>query len=211
MIVTLCCSVLLGYSSYSAGEIMLDRFLANDGMTYMEFHEEFEDFQNDQWGRPSSRGWLARMYDWESEIPAMRGISRLLSRIDLSREQYYYLDALTFYVEFHLEAIRSTYGLDSGRMDFFQAFTDDMYMETTVYFAFEERQWYQSEMNDLMAWTMGMVNDMLSTEQLDDARYIVEWELQSWNVRDSWSCWYDQWRNDPRRDYSNPGRRSGKY
>ncbi|MCD4708882.1 MAG: hypothetical protein K8S62_14215 [Candidatus Sabulitectum sp.] len=210
MIIAFCCSIIFGYSGHSAGEIMLDRFLANDGMTYTEFREEFEDFRSDQWGRPSSRGWLVRMYDWESEIPAMRGISRLLSRLDLSRDQYCYLDALTFYVEFHLEALRSTYGADSGRMDFFEAFTEDMYMETTVYFAFEERQWYQSEMNDLMAWAMGMVNDMLTTEQLDDAGYIVEWELQDWNVRDGWSGWYDQWRIDPRRDFYYPGGRSRK-
>ena len=200
------CSALLGYSGYSSGEIMLDRFLSNDGMTFNEFRVEFEDFQNDQWGRPSSRGWIVRMYDWESEIPAMRGISRLLSRLALSRDQHCYLDALTFYTEFQLEAVRSTYGTDSGRMEFFQAFTEDVYMETSVYFAFEERQWYQSEMNDLMAWTMGMVNDMLTTEQLDDAAYIVEWELDQWNVRDSWSCWYDEWRNDPRRDFRDPGR-----
>ncbi len=211
MIYALCFSVLFGYSGHSAGEIMLDRFLAHDGMTFYEFSEEFEDFQNELWGRPSSRGWLVRMYDWESEIPAMRGISRLLSRLDLTRDQFYYLDALTYYVQFQLEALRSTYGADYDRMDFFQAFTEEMYMETTVYFAFEERQWYQSEMNDLMAWAMGVVNDMLSTEQLDDARYIVEWEMQDWDVRDSWSSWYEQWRNDPRRDYHNPGRRSGNY
>ena len=185
---------------------MLDRFLANDGLTFEEFREEFADFQNDQWGRPSSRGWIVRMYDWESEIPAMRGISRLLSRLALSRDQHCYLDALTFYTEFQLEAVRSTYGTDSGRMDFFNAFTEDVYMETTVYFAFEERQWYQSEMNDLMAWTMGMVNDMLTAEQLDDAEYIVDWELESWSVRDSWSYWYDEWRHDPRRDFRDPGR-----
>ncbi|MCK5785385.1 MAG: hypothetical protein KAH54_02370 [Candidatus Sabulitectum sp.] len=200
------CSALLGFSGYSSGEIMLDRFLANDGLTFEEFREEFADFQNDQWGRPSSRGWIVRMYDWESEIPAMRGISRLLSRLALSRDQHCYLDALTFYTEFQLEAVRSTYGTDSGRMDFFNAFTEDVYMETTVYFAFEERQWYQSEMNDLMAWTMGMVNDMLTAEQLDDAEYIVDWELESWSVRDSWSYWYDEWRHDPRRDFRDPGR-----
>ena len=211
MIYAFCFSVLFGYSGHSAGEIMLDRFLAEDGITFFEFTEEFEDFRNELWGRPSSRGWLVRMYDWESEIPAMRGISRLLSRLDLTRDQFYYLDALTCYVEFQLEALRSTYGDGNDRMDFFQAFTEEMYMETTAYFAFEERQWYQSEMNDLMAWTMGMVNDMLSTEQLDDARYIVEWEMQDWDIRDSWSCWYEQWRNDPRRDYHNPGRRSVNY
>lgn len=207
MIFVLYCSVLFGYSGYSSGEIMLDRFLVDDGMTYIEFCEEFDDFQIEQWGRPSSRGWLVRMYDWESEIPAMRGISRLLSRLDLNRDQLFYMDALTCYIEFQLEALRSTYGFESGRKDFFQAFTDEMYMETSVYFAFEERQWYQSEMNDLMAWTMGMVNDMLSTEQLADARYIVEWEMQGWNVRDSWFGWHDLWRNDPRRDLRDPGKR----
>ncbi len=207
MIFVLCFSILSAYSDYSVGEIMLDRFLENGGMTYLEFSEEYENYQSEQWGRPSSSRWLFRMYDWESEIPAMRGISRLLSRIDLSREQGCYLDALTFYVDFQLDAIRSTYGSDSGRMDFFQAFTEDMYMETTVYFAFEQRQWYQSEMNDLMSWTMGLVNDMLTTGQMEDARYIVEWEMQDWDVRNSWSGWYDLWRNDPRRDYNNPGRR----
>ncbi len=207
MIIAVCLSLLIGYAGHSVGEIMLDSFLADDGMTYAEFREEYEEYRNEQWGRPSSSGWLVRMYDWESEIPAMRGISRLLSRVDLSNEQYYYLDALTFYVEYRLEAVRSTYGFDTGRMDFFQAFTQGMYMETTVYFALEERQWYQSEMNDLMAWTMGMVNDMLSSEQLEDARYIVEWEMQSWEVRNSWSCWYDRWRNDPRRELLYPGGR----
>ncbi len=53
---------------------------------------------------------------------------------------------------------------DSGRKDFFQAFTEDMYMETTVFFAFEQRQWHQSDMNDLMSWTMSQVNDMLTAE-----------------------------------------------
>ena len=207
MIFVLCFSILSAYSDYSVGEIMLDRFLENGGMTYLEFSEEYENYQSEQWGRPSSSRWLVRMYDWESEIPAMRGISRLLSRIDLSREQGCYLDALTFYVDFQLDAIRSTYGSGSGRMDFFQAFTEDMYMETTVYFAFEQRQWYQSEMNDLMSWAMGLVNDMLTTGQMEDARYIVEWEMQGWDVRNSWSGWYDLWRNDPRRDYNNPGRR----
>ena len=210
MIYVLCFCLLAGYSDYSAGEIMLDTFLAEDGLTYDEFQDSFGDYQNDQWGRVSNRGWLNRMYQWENDIPAMRGISRLLSRLDLTQNQYSYLDALTYYVEFQLEALRSTDGSDNDRMDFFDAFTDDMYMETSVYFSFGAGQWYRDEMNDLMAWSLGMVNDMLSAEQLVEARYIVENEMQHWNVRESRSGQYDQWQNYNCRDQYNPGRRSMK-
>ena len=95
-------------------------------------------------------------------------------------------------------------------MDFFEAFTDDMYMETTVYFTFGAGQWYQDEMNDLMAWTMGMVNDMLTDEQLEEAGHIVEDGMSGWNERDSRPGQHDQWQNHNCRDRNNPGRRSRK-
>ncbi len=212
MIYALCFCILTGYSGYSTGEIMLDSFLAEDGLAFDEFQDSFEFYQEnrDQWGRVSNRGWMNRMYRWENEVPAMSGISRLLTTLDLSQDQYSYLDALTYYVDFQLEALRSTSGSSADRMDFFDAFTDDMYMETSVYFSFGARQWYQDEMNDLMAWTMGMVNDMLSDDQLADARYIVEHEMTGWNERESHFGRYEQWGNDSCRDYSNPGRRSMK-
>ncbi len=210
MIYALCFCVLTGFSGYSAGEIMLDTFLAEDGLTFALFQENFSEYQTDQWGRISTRGWLNRMYLWENDIPAIRGISRLLTRLDLSRDQYSYLDALTYYVEFQLEALRSTDGSGDDRMDFFEAFTDDMYMETSVYFTFGAGQWYRDEMNDLMAWTMGMINDMLTDEQLEEAEYIVEEEMSRWNERDSRPGQQEQWRNYNCRDQNNPGRRSLK-
>ena len=210
MIYALCFCILTGYSDYSAGEIMLDSFLAEDGLTFVEFQENYSEYQNDQWGGISTRGWLNRMYLWENDIPAMRGISRLLTRLDLSRDQYSYLDALTYYVEFQLEALRSTDGSGDERMDFFDAFTDDMYMETSVYFSFGARQWYQDEMNHLMAWTMGMINDMLSDDQLDEAKRIVENAIPHWDDRDSRAGQLDQWRNCNCRDQNYPGRRSMK-
>jgi hypothetical protein len=200
---------LMGSGNYYSEETMLDHFLADDGLSFSDFCTAISDEDYSGSSRWSSSGrWYARMYDWESRIPAMRGVSRLLSRLDLTSEQYWYLDALTFYVEYRLDAIRSTFDSESGRMDFFRTFTEDMYMETTAFFAFEENQWYQSEMNDLLAWSMGMVNDMLTAEQIENARYIVEWELADWDVREGWSDWHEQWQTVPRRDYSDPGRRS---
>jgi|GEM_PF-5987419 len=208
MVAVLSVLCLFGIGGYYSEEVMLDRFLADDGLSFSEFCLEIADEDYMGGSRWSSTGmWSSRMYDWESRTPAMRGVSRLLSRLDLSREQYWYLDALTYYVEYRLDAIRSTFDSESGRMDFFRTLTEDQYMETSAFFAFEENQWYQTEINDLLAETMGMVNEMLTAEQLEDARYIVEWELADWNVREGWSGWQEQCRNDPRRDRNDPGRR----
>jgi len=69
MIYAFCLCVLTGFSDYSAGGIMLDTFLVEDGLTFAEFQESYGEYQNDQWGGVSTRGWLNRMYLWENDKP----------------------------------------------------------------------------------------------------------------------------------------------
>ncbi len=159
---------------------------------WMSF-SDFSDYMNDygdnisddpQWqssavypSGSSYHAWVRKIYRWENEIPDIRGFSWMLKQLDLSWMQLMYLDALTLWVESELNDLRNYHELDEIRSSFFEGFVENFYMPVDAYFLWEDRNWYQSDVHDLIADAMSEIHDMLSYEQLAHAGQIVEYML----------------------------------
>lgn len=157
----------------SVGSIWLDRFLAAGGMDYRSFlmeMDQFDPWMERGWGyRPSSWRWIPRMTEWERMIPEIEGMGYLLSRLDLDREQHYYLDALTAYVDFNLSRLRGTGGVDRSRRQFFEAFTGDSFSPSSVAMIFEGGGFSDHETRDMIGWALGEIRSMLTYGQMEEA------------------------------------------
>lgn len=178
------------YEYESAYGEILDEFIDTGWMSFSDFSDYMNDYGGDfsddpelQSGAvyPSSSSWhdwAMRMHQWESEIPDISGFSWMLNQLDLSWIQLMYLDALTLWVEFELNDLRCYHELDDIRSAFFEGFVEDFYMPVDTYFLWEDRNWYTSDVHDLIADAMSEIHDMLSYEQLAQARQIVEYMLR---------------------------------
>jgi hypothetical protein len=173
----------------SAQDYIFHEFIDSGWMSFSDFSDYMNDYGDDlsddpEWQSsaldPSSSSchdWVRRMYQWEDEIPDIRGFSWMLIQLDLSWMQSMYLDVLTLWVEYELNDLRNYHALDEIRSSFFEEFTEDFYMPVDTYFLLEDRNWYTSDVHDLIADAMSEIHDMLSYEQLAQARQIVEYML----------------------------------
>jgi hypothetical protein len=164
-----------GYDG-SAGSVWLDRFLELDGMEYGDFLAELELFEQRTgpgWGRrPSTWRWVPRIREWEREFPEMEGLGSLLGRLDLEWSQHAYLDAITAWTDYRLEAVASTYRGDGGRDDFFLYFTGGGSWEpSTDLFAGDDM--FRGEAGDIVAETVALIRGMLSPGQMETAASLV--------------------------------------
>lgn len=173
----------------SAQGDILDEFIDSNGMSFSDFN----DYMNNYGGydstdlafqsnavRPYSgryQDWVRRIYQWENEIPDIRGFSWMLKQLDISRMQMMYLDALTLWVEFEINELRDYHEIESIRISFFEEFVEEFYMPVDIYFLWEDRNWYESDVHDLISDVMNEIHEMLSIEQLTEAREIVEYML----------------------------------
>ncbi len=161
----------------SAGSVWLDRFLAEGGMEYQTFLAELDAFEagiERGWGhRPSTWRWIQRIREWERMVPEMEGMGYLLGRLNLERSQHVYLDALTAYVEFNLYQVGSTYGGESARTLFFEAFTGGSYSPESMAMMFRGGGHYDDEARDMIAWALSDIRGMLSEAQLEEAARLV--------------------------------------
>ena len=101
----------------------------------------------------------------------------MLKQIELTMMQITYLDALSLWVEYEVNELRDYHEIDDIRRSFFEGFVEDFYMPVNIYFLWEDRNWYTSDVHDLIADAMSEVHDMLSPEQLARAGQIVEYML----------------------------------
>ena len=173
----------------SVQDDILEEFIDSGWMSFSDFSDYVNDYGGDifddpQWQSravyPSSSSyhdWVRKIYQWEDEIPDIRGFSWMLKQLDLSWMQLIYLDALTLWVEFELNDLRYYHEIDDIRSSFFEGFVEDFYMPVNTYFLWEDRNWYTSDVHDLIADAMSEIHDMLSYEQLVQARQIVEYML----------------------------------
>ncbi len=173
----------------SAQDDIFHEFVDSGWMSFSDFSDYMNDYGDDlsddpEWQSgtvyPSSSSrhdWAVRMHQWESEIPDINGFSWMLKQLDLSWMQLMYLDVLTLWVEYELNDLRNYHQLDEIRSSFFEEFTEDFYMPVDIYFLWEDRNWYTSDVHDLIADAMSEIHDMLSYEQLAQARQIVEYML----------------------------------
>ncbi len=164
-----------GYDG-SAGSVWLDRFLALDGMEYGEFLTElglFEQRTGPGWGRrPSTWRWIHRVGEWEREFPEMSGLGALLCRLDLDWSQHAYLDALTAWTNYRLEAAASTYGGESRRDAFFRDFTGGgAWVPSADLFAGENL--FHGEAGDMVAEAVALIREMLTPDQMETASSLV--------------------------------------
>lgn len=169
--------------------ILFESFLDADGMSFTEFLEFTEESsitepeysngsdadhqENIYRSSRYSYAWARRTMEWESEIQDIRGFTRLLMRLNLDRMQMMYLDVLTGYVEYNIEELREYHDVCNIRRDFFMAFVDDFYMPVDIYFIWEDRSWFESDLHDLVAYAIGEINEMLTNSQLTMAQEIV--------------------------------------
>ena len=171
----------------SAQDDIFHEFLDSGWMSFSDFSDYMSDYGDDfpddpEWQssavHPSSSSWhdwAMRMQQWENEIPDISGFSWMLKQIDLSPMQLMYLEALTLWVEYELNDLRYYHELDEIRSSFFEGFVEDFYMPVDIYFLWEDRNWYTSDVHDLIADAMSEIHDMLSYEQLAQARQIVDY------------------------------------
>ncbi len=164
-----------GYDG-SAGSIWLDRFLDLDGMDYGDFLAELELFEERTgpgWGRrPSTWRWMTRIREWEREFPEMEGLGGLLGRLDLEWSQHAYLDALTAWTDFRLQAAASAYGRNDRRDDFFREFTGEGSWEpSSDLFAGDDL--FYGEAGEMVAEAVELIRGMLTPDQMETAASLV--------------------------------------
>ena len=168
-----------GYDG-SAASMWLDRFLAEDGLDYQAFLVELEGFDQRMdrgWGqRPSTWRWMPRLREWERAVPEMEGLSALLGRLGLEWSQHAYLDALTAYVDYNLQAMESTYGSENGRMRFFEAFTASSAPTASSFMLFDGDDLFEDEARDIISRAVVDIRGMLNAAQIEEASRIVSEE-----------------------------------
>ncbi len=186
--------VLLAFSSYAEkwgfdSSDQLEPFIDSEGMSFSEFRvfaeetsllepDEFDDAMSNYREYVSRRyrhqnRWVRRIFEWEDEIQDIRGFTYMLTRLELSRIQIMYLSALTSYIEYEIEDLRDYHDIGGIRREFFEEFVDDFYMPVSIYFIWEDRSWYESDIHDLIAYAVGEIHDMLTDSQLETAGEIV--------------------------------------
>ncbi|MCK4506379.1 MAG: hypothetical protein KAW14_12260 [Candidatus Aegiribacteria sp.] len=187
--------VLLAFSSYAEkwsfdSSDQLEPFIVSDGMSFSEFRvfaeetslleaDEFDDAMSNYQEYVSRRyrhqySWVRRIFEWEDEIQDIRGFTYMLTRLELSRIQILYLNELTAYIEYEIKDLRDYHGVGEIRREFFEEFVGDFYMPVSIYFIWEDRSWYESDIHDLIAYSVGEIHDMLTDSQLETARMIVD-------------------------------------
>lgn len=173
----------------SAQGDILEEFIDSNGMSFSDFN----DYMNNCGGYDSNdpafqstavhpysgryQDWARRIYQWEKEIPDIRGFAWMLKQLDLSLIQMTYLNALTLWVEFEINELRDYHEIADIRISFFEEFVEDFYMPVDIYFLWEDRNWYESDVHDLISDVMNEIHEMLSPEQLAEARQIVGYML----------------------------------
>ena len=168
---------------------ILGVFIDSDGMSFSDFTDYMNDYGSyypddpelhSSVSYPSSSSyddWIRRIYKWEDEIPDIRGFTWMLGQLELSQMQSIYLGALSLWVEFEVNELRDYHEIEDIRRSFFEGFVEDFYMPVSIYFIWEDRNWYESDMHDLIADAMSEIHEMLSTEQLAQARQIAGYML----------------------------------
>ncbi len=168
---------------------VLEVFISSGGMSFSDFTDYMNDYRSYYPDDPELQSsvlypssssyddWVRRIYRWEDEIPDIRGFTWMLKQIELSMMQITYLDALSLWVEYEVNELRDYHGIDDIRCSFFEGFVEDFYMPVDTYFLWEERNWYQSDVHDLLADAMSEIHEMLSSGQLAHAEQIVEYML----------------------------------
>ncbi|MCK5115376.1 MAG: hypothetical protein KAR44_02175 [Candidatus Aegiribacteria sp.] len=166
-----------------------EAFIASGGMSFSDFTDYMNDYGSYYSDDPELQSsvlypssssyddWVRRIYLWEDEIPDISGFTWMLKQIELSMMQITYLDALSLWVEYEVNQLQDYHEIDDIRCSFFEGFVEDFYMPVGTYFLWEERNWYQSDLHDLLADAMSEIHDMLSSEQLAHAEQIVEYML----------------------------------
>lgn len=185
----------------------LEPLIDSVGMTFSEFRvlaeetslleaDEFDDAMSNYREYVSRRyrhrySWVRRIFEWEDEIQDIRGFTYMLTRLELSRIQIMYLNELTSYIEYEIEDLKDYHGVGGIRREFFEEFVDDFYIPVSIYFIWEDRSWYESDIHDLIAYAVGEIHDMLTDSQLEMAREIVD--RMPWNEssRTPWPDNYD--------------------
>lgn len=204
--------VLLAFSSFAEkwgfdSSDQLEPFIESEGMSFSEFRvlaeetsllesDEFDDAMSNYREYVSRRyrhqySWVRRIFEWEDEIQDIRGFTYMLTRLELSRIQIMYLNELTSYIEYEIEDLRDYHDVGGIRREFFEEFVDDFYMPVSIYFIWEDRNWYESDIHDLIAYAVGEIHDMLTDSQLEMAREIVDRMPLSESPRTSWPVNYD--------------------
>ncbi|MCD4846921.1 MAG: hypothetical protein K8R76_01875 [Candidatus Aegiribacteria sp.] len=185
----------------------LEPFIDSEGMSFSEFRvlaeetsllepDEFDDAMSNYQEYVSRRyrhqySWVRRIFAWEDEIQDIRGFTYMLTRLELSRIQIMYLNELTSYIEYEIEDLRDYHDIGGIRREFFEEFVDDFYMPVSIYFIWEDRGWYESDIHDLIAYAVGEIHDMLTDSQLETAREIVDRMPWSESPGASWPVNYD--------------------
>ncbi len=168
---------------------ILDEFIYSGGMSFSAFTDYMNDYASYYSDDPELQSsvlypsrssyddWVRRIYQWEDDIPDIRGFTWMLKQLELSRMQITYLDALSLWVEFEIDELRDYHEIADNRSSFFEGFTEDFYMPVDIYLLLEDRNWYTSDVHDLIADAMSEIHEMLSIDQLDEARQIVDYML----------------------------------
>lgn len=168
---------------------VLEVFISSGGMSFSDFTDYMNDYGSYYSDDPQLQSsvlypsstsyddWVRRIYRWEDDIPDIRGFTWMLKQMEFSLMQITYLDALSLWVEYELNELRDYHELDDIRRSFFEGFVEDFYMPVDTYFLWEDRNWYQSDVHDVLADAMSEIHDMLSSEQLAQAGQIVEYML----------------------------------
>ena len=185
----------------------LEHFIDSEGMSFSEFRvyaeetsllepDEFDDAMSNYREYVSRRyrhrySWVRRIFEWEDEIQDIRGFTYLLTRLELSGIQILYLNELTSYIEYEIDELREYHDVGGIRREFFEEFVDDFYMPVSIYFIWEDRSWFESDIHDLIAYAVGEIHDMLTDSQLETARMIVDRMSWSESQRTPWPVDYD--------------------
>lgn len=138
--------------------------------------------------------WLSRIQEWEWEINEIRGFGAFLTHLELTSEQIENLNEITEFAEEEIQQLTLDYDVVDTRREFFEAFTEDFFMELDMYSIWSSMNWYESDMKDIVAVAIEEIHDLLTEEQLQLGRAIIN-RVQDFSP--AYETWFSPWSYEP--------------
>lgn len=138
--------------------------------------------------------WLSRIQEWEWEINEIRGFGAFLTHLELTSEQIENLNEITEFAEEEIQQLTLDYDVVDTRREFFEAFTEDFFMELDMYSIWSSMNWYESDMKDIVAVAIEEIHDLLTEEQLQLGRAIIN-RVQDFSPANE--TWFSPWSYEP--------------